>query len=281
MKNILMVTLFGLIVYLVYIYYVKYDLKIENFIRNPTKKKKRQKKKSHKYLTDYINLNQHKHEHEHEHEHEFDHEFELTENANDILEKTLNERRKSKIRTHVFMDIEIHNQYIGKIEFELFDDIVPYTVKNFLYMIKYKYTGSLFHRIIKNFIIQGGDYLNGNGTGSNSIYGRNFDDENFNIKHDSKYMLSMANSGPNTNGSQFFITLDELHNLDNKHVVFGIISNEDSIKVLETLGNVLTNINDEPNVKCLIANCGIINTNIDMDGLERIGDIDELEDDEI
>lgn len=91
----------------------------------------------------------------------------------------------------------------------------------------------------------------------------------------------MANSGPNTNGSQFFITLDELHNLDNKHVVFGIISNEDSIKVLETLGNVLTNINDEPNVKCLIANCGIINTNIDMDGLERIGDIDELEDDEI
>lgn len=266
-----MVTLFGLIAYLIYIYYVKYDSKIEKFINKPktkpTKKKTKQKKKSYKYLSDNINLN--------------DHDYELTENANDILEKTLNERRKSKMRTHVFMDIEIHNQYIGRIEFELFDDIVPYTVKNFLYMIKYKYTGSLFHRIIKNFIIQGGDYLNGNGTGSNSIYGKNFDDENFDIKHDSKYMLSMANSGPNTNGSQFFITLDELHNLDNKHVVFGIISNEDSIKVLETLGNVLTNINDEPNVKCLIANCGIINSNIDMDGLERIGDIDELEDDVI
>ena len=94
-------------------------------------------------------------------------------------------------------------------------------------------------------------------------------------------MLSMANSGPNTNGSQFFITLDELHNLDDKHVVFGIISNEDSIKVLETLGNVLTNINDEPNVKCLIANCGIINSNIDMDELERLRDIDEVEDDVI
>jgi hypothetical protein len=127
-----MVTLFGLIVYLVYIYYVKYDLKIENFISKPTKKKRRQKKKSYKYLTDDINLNEHKHEDEHE----FDHEFELTENANDILEKTLNERRRSKMRTHVFMDIEIHNQYIGSIEFELFDDVVPYTVKNFLYMIK-------------------------------------------------------------------------------------------------------------------------------------------------
>lgn len=260
MRNILMVTLFGLIIYLIYIYYIKYDLKIENFIRKPKsiKKKRKPKKKSYKCLTD---------------------DFELTENANDILEKTLNERRKSKMRTHIFMDIEIHNQYIGRVVFELFDDIVPYTVRNFLYMIKYKYSGCLFHRIIKNFIIQGGDYLNGNGTGSNSIYGRKFNDENFDVKHESKYMLSMANSGPNTNGSQFFITLDELPNLDNKHVVFGIISDEDSIKVLETLGDVLTNINDEPNVKCLIANCGIINSNINMDELDRIGDIDEVEND--
>lgn len=273
MRNILMITLFGLIVYLIYIYYVKYDLKIENFIRKPIKKKRKQKKKSYRCLTDKTNLHIHGNQNETE--------FELTENANDILEKTLNERRKSKMRTHIFMDIEIHNQYVGRVVFELFDDIVPYTVKNFLYMIKYKYTGCLFHRIIKNFIIQGGDYLNGNGTGSNSIYGKKFNDENFDVKHESKYMLSMANSGPNTNGSQFFITLDELPNLDNKHVVFGIISNEDSIKVLETLGDVLTNINDEPNVKCLIANCGIINSNIDIDELEGIGDIDEVEDDNI
>jgi cyclophilin family peptidyl-prolyl cis-trans isomerase len=184
--------------------------------------------------------------------------YQLTEGAMNQLDNVFDEYILSKKRTHIYFDISINNENIGKINIELFDDIVPNTVRSFVYMINNHYKGSNFHRIIKDFVIQGGDYINGDGTGSNSIYGEKFDDENFDIKHDSKYLLSMANSGPNTNGCQFFITLRDLHELDNKHVVFGKIIGEESQMVVDKLSEVYTNKDDKPINNCCISDCGII-----------------------
>jgi cyclophilin family peptidyl-prolyl cis-trans isomerase len=161
-------------------------------------------------------------------------------------------------RQYVYMDIAIGDKIIGRVNIELFVDIVPFTCNNFLFMINNHYKGSIFHRVINNFMIQGGDYINNNGTGSNSIYGDRFDDENFNIKHDSKYLLSMANAGPNTNGCQFFITLNNLPNLDNKHVVFGKIVDESSFDIINQIANINTDENDKPLIDCIIADCGLI-----------------------
>jgi cyclophilin family peptidyl-prolyl cis-trans isomerase len=126
-------------------------------------------------------------------------------------------------------------------------------------MCQNHYKGSNFHRIIKDFIIQGGDYINGNGSGSNSIYGSKFKDENFNLKHDSKYLLSMANSGPDSNGCQFFITLNPTPHLDNKHVVFGKVVTDESKAIIDKLGEVFTGTNDNPIVSCEIGDCGLLN----------------------
>jgi len=176
----------------------------------------------------------------------------LTENTKDIINDVFNNNNN----TYVYFDIMINNKYIGKIIIELFEDIVPKTVNNFKYLCENKYKNSIFHRIIKGFCIQGGDYMNGDGTFSNSIYGDKFDDENFNLKHDKKYLLSMANSGPNTNGSQFFITLNKLEHLDNKHVVFGRVL-EESYDIIDQLGNIMTNENDKPLYTCKIVDSGI------------------------
>ncbi len=135
------------------------------------------------------------------------------------------------------------------IEIRLFDDELPITTKNFRQIAKNgingkKYNNSIFHRIIPNFMIQGGDILNNNGTGSISIYGEKFDDEGFSLKHDKPGLLSMANSGPNTNGSQFFITTVSTPHLDNKHVVFGeVVKGFEYIKEIEKLE---TDSNDKP-----------------------------------
>lgn len=139
----------------------------------------------------------------------------------------------------VIFTIATRSGIIGEIVFELFKDIVPRTVKNFIELSKYKYKGSNLHRIIPGFVIQGGDYERGDGSGGSSIYGKCFEDENFEIKHTQAGLLSMANAGPGTNGSQFFITLADTHWLDNKHVVFGkVIKGMDVVRKIEKYGTM-------------------------------------------
>lgn len=137
------------------------------------------------------------------------------------------------------------------LKFVLFQEKLPLTVKNFMQISKgveyqnkiISYKNSIFHRIVKDFVVQGGDVLNNNGTGTFSIYNGQFKDENFIFKH-KKGSLSMANRGPNTNGSQFFICIDNVSHLDNKHVVFGhIIGGED---VLHDLNSIKTQYGGRP-----------------------------------
>jgi peptidyl-prolyl isomerase H (cyclophilin H) len=149
----------------------------------------------------------------------------------------------------VFFDIAINGNPIGRIHMELFANIVPKTAENFRQFCN----GEKF---IKDFMIQGGDFLKGDGTGSYSIYGESFDDENFILKHDEAGLLSMANSGRNSNGSQFFITCNACEWLDNKHVVFGKVIDGVSMLVVRKIENVPAGYGDKPKYTVSIIECG-------------------------
>ncbi|KAK8162780.1 peptidyl-prolyl cis-trans isomerase [Phyllosticta citrichinensis] len=164
----------------------------------------------------------------------------------------------------VFFDVSLGGEPLGRIKMELFKDLVPRTAENFRQFCTGEtknalgrpqgYKGSKFHRVIKDFMIQGGDFLNGDGTGSTCIYGsRSFADENFQLKHDSPGLLSMANSGADTNGSQFFITTVATPFLNNKHVVFGQVV--DGMDVVRKVENTRTQ-REKPVQDVTIAQCG-------------------------
>ena len=159
--------------------------------------------------------------------------------------------------------VQVGGETVGKIVFELIDDVVPKTCENFRHLCSKglngsgepAYKGSTFHRIIEDFMIQGGDFTNHNGTGGYSIYGDKFEDESFELKHNQPGILSMANAGPNTNGSQFFICTQPAPHLDGKHVAFGIA--KEGYEVIEMLNSIETDGNDKPLKECKIIQCGL------------------------
>lgn len=167
-----------------------------------------------------------------------------------------------------FLDVSIGGELEGRIVVELFADVVPRTAENFRALCTGErgigahtgcplhFKGVSFHRVIKGFMIQGGDFSAHNGTGGESIYGLKFEDENLELKHERKGMLSMANSGPNTNGSQFFITTTRTPHLDGKHVVFGKVIK--GMGVVRSIEHTPTDEQDRPLSDVIIADCGEI-----------------------
>ena len=165
--------------------------------------------------------------------------------------------------TTVFFDIEVNGTALGRIKFNLYDN-TPVTSENFRALCTGEkgvgksgkplhYKGSSFHRVIPQFMLQGGDFTAGNGTGGESIYGAKFKDENFINKHSKPFLLSMANAGPNTNGSQFFITTVPCSWLDGKHTVFGeVVEGDNVVKTIESYGSS----NGATSKKVVIADCG-------------------------
>lgn len=166
----------------------------------------------------------------------------------------------------VFFDISCNGNNKGRVVFELFNDVVPKTAENFRALCTGEkgvseksgkplhYKGSIFHRVIKDFMCQGGDFTHGTGTGGESIYGEKFEDENFQLVHDKPFLLSMANAGPGTNGSQFFITTVPTPHLNGKHVVFGqVIQGKSIVRQLERCEK---GASDKPVDDWTISDCG-------------------------
>ena len=167
-------------------------------------------------------------------------------------------------KPRVFFDMQIGNAAAGRIVMELRADVVPRTAENFRALCTGEkgvgragkplhFKGSTFHRVIPGFMCQGGDFTRGNGTGGESIYGEKFADENFQLKHTGPGILSMANAGPGTNGSQFFLCTAKTEWLDGKHVVFGsVVEGMDVVKKVEGVGSQ----SGKTSATVTIANCG-------------------------
>jgi len=173
----------------------------------------------------------------------------------------------AKVTHKVYFDVEIGGEAAGRITMGLFGDVVPKTAANFMHLCKgdkgktsdgsknLHFKGSTFHRVIPNFMIQGGDFTRGDGTGGESIYGSKFEDENFKLKHTGPGVLSMANAGPGTNGSQFFLTTVKTAWLDGRHVVFGkVIDGMDVVTKVEAVGSQ----SGAPSKKVVVTDSGVL-----------------------
>nr|BBE07974.1 cyclophilin [Paulinella micropora] len=185
-------------------------------------------------------------------------------------------KMRDESNPRLYMDISIGRSKAGRIVLEVFKDVVPKTAENFRALCtgekgenaagqKLCYKGSIFHRVIKQFMIQGGDFTRFNGTGGESIYGEKFADENFQLKHEKPFLLSMANAGKNTNGSQFFITTTTTPHLDGKHVVFGkVLKGHELVREIEQNP---TAPGDKPLQEVKVVDCGELKKD-EADGVE-------------